>query len=288
MEPRQPPRRPRQVTLIDAPAARPDPRTRPIAGVCALASQSLLQFLSEDASVTDVAIVGALTTENLGVEKLVRTALQTPSLRFVILCGQEARGHYGGQALQALAERGLDGDGRIVGARGPRPFLANVGHLAVERFREQVTIVDLIGCEEPELIKAQLTECARTYPGPIERDETGLVAESPEAYEIRAAYDPYRDWVADPSGFFLVRADRAASELICEHYFNDHQFHVAIRGASAAALLHTIVQYQLVSRLDHAGYLGRELQKAELALALSLPYEQDEPLAPSAGATRSS
>ena len=283
MEPRQARQRPRQVTLIDAPEPPTSVQSRPIAGVCTLASQSLLKRLSDDPAVTDVAVVGPLTTENLGVEKLVRSALHTPTLRFVILCGQEARGHYGGQALQALAEHGVDGDGRIVGARGPRPFLANVGHAAVERFREQVTIVDLIGCEEPDLIIAQLTDCARVYPGPVEREELALVAESPEAYEIRAAYDPYRDWVADPSGFFLVRADRATSELICEHYFVDHQFHVAIRGASAAAVLHTIVQYQLVSRLDHAGYLGRELQKAELALALGLTYEQDEPLRPERG-----
>jgi dihydropteroate synthase len=35
---------------------------------------------------------------------------------------------------------------------------------------------------------------------------------------------------------------------------------------------------QLVSRLDHAGYLGRELQKAEMALHLEKNYVQDEPL----------
>jgi hypothetical protein len=34
----------------------------------------------------------------------------------------------------------------------------------------------------------------------------------------------------------------------------------------------------MVSRLDHAGYLGRELQKAELALVLDRSYSQDEPL----------
>ncbi|MDM7911512.1 MAG: DUF4346 domain-containing protein [Methanotrichaceae archaeon] len=34
----------------------------------------------------------------------------------------------------------------------------------------------------------------------------------------------------------------------------------------------------LVSRLDHAGYLGRELEKAEAALHLGRRYIQDEPL----------
>ena len=37
----------------------------------------------------------------------------------------------------------------------------------------------------------------------------------------------------------------------------------------------------LVTRLDHAGYLGRELEKGEIALALKRSYNQDEPLWPS-------
>ena len=35
------------------------------------------------------------------------------------------------------------------------------------------------------------------------------------------------------------------------------------------------------ARLDHAGYLGRELEKAEIALSLKRSYIQDEPLWPS-------
>ncbi|HRW83197.1 MAG TPA: DUF4346 domain-containing protein, partial [Methanothrix sp.] len=36
----------------------------------------------------------------------------------------------------------------------------------------------------------------------------------------------------------------------------------------------------LVTRLDHAGYLGRELERAETALLLGRSYSQDEPLFP--------
>jgi dihydropteroate synthase len=41
-----------------------------------------------------------------------------------------------------------------------------------------------------------------------------------------------------------------------------------------------IVSRGLVTRLDHAGYLGRELEKAEIAIGLGRSYSQDEPLFP--------
>ena len=51
-----------------------------------------------------------------------------------------------------------------------------------------------------------------------------------------------------------------------------------VAGSSAREVLNTLIDLGLVSRLDHAGYLGRELQKAELALLLDRSYSQDEPL----------
>ncbi|MCX9025622.1 MAG: DUF4346 domain-containing protein, partial [Candidatus Methanoperedens sp.] len=44
----------------------------------------------------------------------------------------------------------------------------------------------------------------------------------------------------------------------------------------AKDVLETIVRLGLVSRLDHAGYLGRELMKAELALKFKRSYSQDD------------
>ena len=43
-------------------------------------------------------------------------------------------------------------------------------------------------------------------------------------------------------------------------------------------MLDTILRLGLVSSLEHAAYLGRELAKAEIALSLKKSYEQDEPL----------
>ena len=51
-----------------------------------------------------------------------------------------------------------------------------------------------------------------------------------------------------------------------------------IVGRNAKEVLDTILRLGLVSSLEHAAYLGRELAKAEIALSLKKSYEQDEPL----------
>ncbi len=56
---------------------------------------------------------------------------------------------------------------------------------------------------------------------------------------------------------------------------------VTVAGIGAKEILNTLIDMGLVKRLDHAGYLGRELEKAEIALALKRSYIQDEPLWPS-------
>lgn len=105
----------------------------------------------------------------------------------------------------------------------------------------------------------------------------------------------------DPCGYFLIKVDAAAGELVAEHYANaiderglatdpdtgevlscrggePRTPRAIYRGRSAKELGITLTEAEAelpLSRLDHALYLGRELQKAELALALGLPYVQD-------------
>jgi dihydropteroate synthase len=40
----------------------------------------------------------------------------------------------------------------------------------------------------------------------------------------------------------------------------------------------TIIREKLITKLDHAAYLGKELEKAAIALNLGRSYVQDEPL----------
>ena len=105
----------------------------------------------------------------------------------------------------------------------------------------------------------------------------------------------------DPSGYFLIKLDAEAGELIAEHYSNDvdergratdpdtgevlscrgggpRQPSTIFRGRTAKELGIALTEKGdslPVSRLDHAMYLGRELQKAEDCLKAGRPYRQD-------------
>jgi dihydropteroate synthase-like protein len=79
-----------------------------------------------------------------------------------------------------------------------------------------------------------------------------------------------RRWVMDPAGSFRIGV--AKGKIVVRHDS------VTLLGRSALELLAEIVDRGLVTRLDHAGYLGRELERAETALRLGRSYFQDEPL----------
>ena len=64
--------------------------------------------------------------------------------------------------------------------------------------------------------------------------------------------------------------------LLVEHYTNDGVLRNVIEGTDAASICATIVEMKLISQLDHAAYVGRELAKAELSLSAELKYIQDK------------
>jgi dihydropteroate synthase len=105
----------------------------------------------------------------------------------------------------------------------------------------------------------------------------------------------------DPAGYFLILIDREAAELVAEHYGNgiderglatdpDTGEVLSCRGGGPrrpVAVYRARSAKQLgmaltegsgphpLSRLDHALYLGRELQRAEACLEQGLDYVQD-------------
>ena len=86
----------------------------------------------------------------------------------------------------------------------------------------------------------------------------------------------------DKSGFFVIIVDQEKGKIVLEHYLNVEKGKVLatgkldkiIEGNNAEEICHTVINQGLVSRLEHAAYLGRELQKAEISLKSKLPYEQ--------------
>ncbi len=104
----------------------------------------------------------------------------------------------------------------------------------------------------------------------------------------------------DPNGYFIIKVDLIENKIILEHFLNniDEEGYAldpetnepikcdsqnkrvsneVFKGISAKQLgiLITEERNDLISRFDHALYLGRELQKAEECLYKKLPYIQD-------------
>lgn len=89
------------------------------------------------------ALSGTVQTENIGFEKIVCNVVANPNIRYLVLGGPESEGHLTGEALKALISNGVDRKKRIVGTNAPHPFLFNLPMEFIERFRKQVSLIDL-------------------------------------------------------------------------------------------------------------------------------------------------
>ncbi len=84
----------------------------------------------------------------------------------------------------------------------------------------------------------------------------------------------------DSTGYFTFHVDRGQRMLVARHYKADSTEtpNIELRGYSAQQIIDGILTRRLVSQLDHAAYIGRELAKAEIALATGRPYVQEAAL----------
>lgn len=243
--------------------------------VCTLGDTDLPQELETAGLMNKMALVGPLSTENLGIEKVIRNIVSNPSIGYLILCGKDSRGHKAGQAILSLKGNGVDRDGCIIGAVGPRPVLKNLSEAEIEAFRAYVDVIDEIGGTNLERLKEIIEQCANkpkdrplSLP-PNRRSPKVTVAERSEGSKV---------WEPDPEGFFVVLTDVPTGSLICEHYTTENVCDEVIQGKDATSIFKTVIRRGLLSRLDHAAYLGEELGKAEIALSMGLKYIQDKAL----------
>lgn len=217
-----------------------------------------------------IAIAGSITTENLGVEHLVKNVIANPYLRYLVLVGNDIDGHMPGDALLNLSDKGVDRSKRIIGARGARPALKNLTKSEVAHFRKQISVINLIGKAGLSELGSQLelidNQAAQPY-------EAGLKVDLVEIKRAEAA----KRLKLDPSGYFVIVAMKGKEyPLLVEHYSNDGNLLNIIEGKDAASICATLIDKKLVSQLDHAAYLGREFVKAEMSLLSDLRYIQDQ------------
>ncbi|MCD6229636.1 MAG: tetrahydromethanopterin S-methyltransferase subunit A [Candidatus Diapherotrites archaeon] len=125
------------------------------------ASISVLTLFSDiKLDLNEVALYGRALTENLGIERVVTNLIANPNIRFLIVCGEEVTGHFTGQSIVSLSRFGLDENKRIINSKGAIPFLENLPQEAVNRFREQVQVIDLTGTQNKDTIIKEIKRCA--------------------------------------------------------------------------------------------------------------------------------
>lgn len=110
------------------------------------------------------ALSGTLQTENIGLEKVICNIVSNPNIRYLVMGGPESPGHLIGDVIRALFENGVDEKQRILGTESPHPFLYNITHEMTERFRAQLTLVDLQFQQDPDLVRKAVWSCYQEKP----------------------------------------------------------------------------------------------------------------------------
>ena len=245
--------------------------------VCTLnSSQTAVEL--RDIAPTGLSIVGTLHTENLGIERLIRNVNANRNVRFLIVCGQDTQqrvGHLPGQSLASLFVNGTDERSRIIGAQGKRPVLRNLTADELAAFRRNIELIELRGEERLSVITKEISRCVLRNPGPTD----GIASHGAIETVFVDAAEPL---VLDPKGYFVIYPESRRHTLVLEHYTNKGLLDAVLEARTAGALYQAAISRKLVSRLDHAAYLGRELGKAEESLKHGSPYTQDRAHEPAA------
>lgn len=243
--------------------------------VSTLASTQLAEGLAQRKP-SGLAIVGKTETENIGIDKVIKNVVTSPTIRYMIIAGTESKGHLTGKTFLALAENGVDENGRVIGSQGKRPVLRNVSATEIQAFREQVQVIDMIGCENPDEIIAEIEKLAQQVTAPCGCSECGgkppvTISTMPKII----ATEPSEVVTMDKAGYFVIVPIADKGIINVEYYAYDNSLLQVMEGTTARAIYKTIINNGWVTELSHAAYLGKELVKAELSLQHGFKYVQD-------------
>jgi len=243
--------------------------------VSTLASIVLAEELARLAP-RDLCMVGKTETENIGIEKVIQNTITNPSIHYLIVAGKDPEGHRSGATLLSLCEGGVDRALRVIGSPGRRPVLKNVTPEEVEAFRSQVTLVDMIGCEDAAEVVTRIGALSRSAHLSCSGKEFARVVKPVKisAVEVIRA-EKVKKTELDKGGYFVILPLKEKGSISVEHYSNDNRFLRIIEGTDAVSLYRTIVANGWVTQLSHAAYLGKELDRAELSMKLDFKYVQD-------------
>jgi dihydropteroate synthase-like protein len=98
--------------------------------------------------------------------------------------------------------------------------------------------------------------------------------------QVTIANEKPEQVILDPQGIFKIIIDHNAKTIAALHFATEELGKPIniIKGKTAESVYAKIIEMNLVTKLDHASYIGSELAKAEAALKIGKEYIQDSPL----------
>ncbi len=118
----------------------------------------------------------------------------------------------------------------------------------------------------------------RVYDDETNEDIVSVEVKKDKVEEIKAEYDDLREFVMDKKGYFLIRVNKEKKRVEVGHCGELNKVDVMVYGTNPLEIYMTIIKKGLVENMGHAAYLGREIQKACIALKHNLEYVQDDEL----------
>jgi len=116
---------------------------------------------------------------------------------------------------------------------------------------------------------------------PLLKKQEGIEMKKKLKKELDTAIDTSGNslkWNSDPKGYFTIKPIFSQKKVFVRHYNSKNVLKQTFAGTSTPEIVQAIIQRKLISRLDHAAYLGKETEKAIIALKNKLKYIQGDKL----------
>jgi ferredoxin len=124
-------------------------------------------------------------------------------------------------------------------------------------------------CPVNAIIVKDLSNNKFLFEGEVKEEDTKV---------IEAKYDDAKEFVIDPAGYFLIKVNKDKKQIEIAFCPEPNKIKVKITGYKPIDIYTTVMREKLITRVDHAAYLGRELQKAYICLQKGIDYVQDDEL----------
>lgn len=113
------------------------------------------------------------------------------------------------------------------------------------------------------------------FPNPEDDEEQ---QEKNKEFETVHASEEDVVWDQDPKSYITIMPYPKRGKIMARIYSTDNEKLYLIDGDTPRQVYYKIINMGLITKLEHAAYLGKELYKAYVALKHHLYFNQDDPL----------